>query len=186
MLPVVFEVSTLPVLLAGAGPLAVKRLALLDDAGAGDVRVFGLADDDVLRAAAGARFRPHLPDTHDIAGVRLMFVAGLPPFQAHVLGDLARAHRVALNVEDDLPYCDFHMPAMVRRGDLLLTVSTGGGSPALASGIRAWLSAQFGLEWGEHLSEAQALRTRLRAAAARPGEIIAAVRAMITERGWLS
>jgi len=185
MLPVVFEVSTLPVILAGSGALAVKRLALLDDAGAGDVRVFGIEDDDELRVAAGARFRPHLPDTHDIAAVRLMFVAGLPPFQAHALGDLARAHRVALNVEDDLSYCDFHMPAMVRRGDLLLTVSTGGGSPALASSIRAKLSGQFGPDWQENLAEAQALRTRLRAAGAPPAEVIAAVSALIRERGWL-
>jgi len=74
---------------------------------------------------------------------------------------------------------------MVRRGELLLTVSTGGGSPALASGVRTWLSEQFGAEWGERMAEAQALRTRLRQAGAPPGEVIAAVRALIVERGWL-
>ena len=55
--------------------------------------------------------------------------------------------------------------AEVRRGDLLLTVSTGGASPGLAARIRARLAAEFGPEWAERV----ALLRRHRAAWRRKG-----------------
>ena len=57
-----------------------------------------------------------------------------------------------VNVEDVKPWCDFHNPALVRRGDLLLTVSTNGRSPGLAARIRRQLAATFGAEWADRLS----------------------------------
>ena len=53
-----------------------------------------------------------------------------------------------VNVEDRPALCDFHSVAEVRRGDLLLTVSTGGASPGLAARIRARLAAEFGPRMG--------------------------------------
>lgn len=44
---------------------------------------------------------------------------------------------------------NFVSPAQITRGDLLLTVSTGGGSPTLAAVLRERLEAEFGPEWAE-------------------------------------
>jgi precorrin-2 dehydrogenase/sirohydrochlorin ferrochelatase len=63
----------------------------------------------------------------------------------------ARERRVLVNMVDDIPNCDFAIPAIVRRGDLLLTVSTGGRSPALARRLREDLEDRFGPEWAEAL-----------------------------------
>jgi precorrin-2 dehydrogenase/sirohydrochlorin ferrochelatase len=52
---------------------------------------------------------------------------------------------------DDVEHCDFAAPAVVRRGDLLIAVSTGGRSPALARRLREELEARFGDEWAAAL-----------------------------------
>jgi precorrin-2 dehydrogenase/sirohydrochlorin ferrochelatase len=65
-----------------------------------------------------------------------------------ILADIADAPRTG----------SFTMPAVVRRGDLLIAVSTGGASPALARRIREQLEREFGPEYGT----ATALLGRLR------------------------
>lgn len=59
----------------------------------------------------------------------------------------SRERRVLTNIIDDIPHCDWAAPALVRRGDLVLAISTGGRSPALARKLREDLSLQFGPEW---------------------------------------
>jgi precorrin-2 dehydrogenase/sirohydrochlorin ferrochelatase len=71
---------------------------------------------------------------------------------------------VLLNVEDDNARSDFHSPAVVRRGDLTVAISTGGKHPGLAAAIRRQIDACFDPEWGARLDRAAALRSRWRAA----------------------
>src|SRR5262249_60100697 len=84
--------------------------------------------------------------------------AGLRDEEAADLAALARRERVLVNVEDRPLLCDFHSVAAVHRGDLLLTVSTGGASPGLAARIRARLAAEFGPEWAERVALLRAQR----------------------------
>jgi precorrin-2 dehydrogenase len=60
-----------------------------------------------------------------------------------------RWRKVLVNVMDDIPHCDFAAPALVRRGDLAIAISTGGRSPALARRLREELSRQFDPRWEE-------------------------------------
>ncbi len=63
-----------------------------------------------------------------------------------------------VNAADDPSACSFTLPAVVRQGPVMVTVSTAGHSPALASWIRGQLAAQLGPEVGllaEWLSEAR-------------------------------
>jgi precorrin-2 dehydrogenase/sirohydrochlorin ferrochelatase len=59
----------------------------------------------------------------------------------------ARALGIMINVADGPGQCDFILPAVVRQGDLVISVSTGGRSPALAKKLRAELEASFGKEY---------------------------------------
>ncbi|MDR3566261.1 MAG: bifunctional precorrin-2 dehydrogenase/sirohydrochlorin ferrochelatase [Negativicutes bacterium] len=78
----------------------------------------------------------------------------------------ARGQGALLNVVDAPELCDFTVPAQVARGELLLTVSTGGKSPALARRLREELELHYGPEYGLYLE----LLARLRdAAKERPG-----------------
>ena len=57
----------------------------------------------------------------------------------------ADAHkaRILINVVDKLPLCDFALPAKIRRGDLLVTFSTNGKSPALSRYLRCRMEKEF-------------------------------------------
>lgn len=59
----------------------------------------------------------------------------------------AEARRVLCNAVDDIEHCHFAVPSIVRRGELLVAISTGGRSPALAKRLRRRLGEQFGWQW---------------------------------------
>jgi precorrin-2 dehydrogenase / sirohydrochlorin ferrochelatase len=72
----------------------------------------------------------------------------------------AQRRGVLCNVVDVPEYCDFFYPAVVRRGDLQIAISTAGQSPSLAQKIRQQLERQFGegyAEWVEQLGETRRL-----------------------------
>jgi precorrin-2 dehydrogenase / sirohydrochlorin ferrochelatase len=183
MLPLTLDLSDWPVLLAGDGRAALARLAMLDAAGARNLTVFAEAPSEAMREHAGARLVPRMPTDEEVAAARLLFVAGVPDAEAGRLAEVARAHRVLVNVEDVPPLCDAYALAMVRRGNLVIGVSTEGRSPAVARVLRQWLEARFGPEWEARLEQAAAMRDRMRAEGAAPPDITAATARML--EGWL-
>jgi precorrin-2 dehydrogenase/sirohydrochlorin ferrochelatase len=60
----------------------------------------------------------------------------------------ARALAIPVNIVDDPLRCDFILPSVVERGDLMIAVSTGGKSPALAKRLRKELEEAYGPEYG--------------------------------------
>ena len=115
-----------------------------------------------------------LPSDAEVAEARLLFMAGLDNATTERLAALARSHRVLVNAEDVPPLCDAYALAMVRRGNLVIGVSTEGRSPAVARVLRQWLQSRFGAEWEARLEEAASLRERLRARGAGAATITAA------------
>jgi siroheme synthase-like protein len=72
----------------------------------------------------------------------------------------AQRRGVLCNVVDDPAYCDFYYPAVVRRGDLQIAISTNGKSPALSQKLRQQLERQFGpgyAQWVAQLGETRKL-----------------------------
>lgn len=183
MYPVVFTPGGLRIVLAGAGEAALRRLAGLDAAGA-TVQVFSPVGSGALAAAAGSRLTVGLPGTREISGARLVFVAGLDDGASTKIAALARAANVPVNVEDRPALCDFHVPAVVRRGDLLLTVSTGGVAPGLAARLRARLEGDFGPEWGIRLEALAIERARWKAEGADMAELARRTREWLDRQGW--
>lgn len=184
MIPLALDPSCLPSILAGHGSLAIRRLAFLRDNGA-DPLVFGHPDDGELAALAGKRWHGRPVELSDLQSARLLFVAGLDDETSRALADLARTNRVLVNVEDVVPLCDFHVPSLLRRGDLLMTVSTGGRSPALARMIRRKLESQFSPVWNTRLTEIAQLRDRLRKNGASAPDVSAETEAYVSGKGWL-
>ncbi|MDB5364920.1 MAG: siroheme synthase [Rhodospirillales bacterium] len=182
MLPLAIDVAALPVALVGHGPAAVKRLALLREAGAGALELYA-PDSDPDLLAAGAE--PRLPSEHELAGLSLLFVAGLDAERAAPLARLARDYAVLVNVEDVNALCDLHVPSVVRRGDLVVAISTGGKSPTLAQKLRGWIDGALDQSWGVHLRELSDLRERLRGAGFAPDAVRAACTKLIDEKSWL-
>jgi siroheme synthase-like protein len=68
-----------------------------------------------------------------------------------------------VNAVDDPAHSDFIAPAVLRRGDLTIAISTGGASPALAAALRQQFEAQFGDEYTALVELLGALRARAKA-----------------------
>jgi len=79
----------------------------------------------------------------DLQGALLVFAATNNPDIQELICREAAKHSVLVNSADNSGHSDFHVPAHFRRGKMLLTVSTGGSSPALARKIRQRLEAIF-------------------------------------------
>ena len=186
MIPIVVDPKVTPLALVGRGELACRRLEALLAGGAEEIAVFSDEPSAELAALAGARLRRRLPSAEELARVRVVWIADLALGRAAPLAALARALGVLVNVEDVKAWCDFHSPAIVRRGDLLLTVSTGGRSPGLAARIRRQLAQSFGPEWAPRVRQLGARRELWRRRGRSLAELGRLTDALIDRRGWLA
>jgi precorrin-2 dehydrogenase / sirohydrochlorin ferrochelatase len=73
----------------------------------------------------------------------------------------AQHRKVLCNVVDDPEHCHFYYPAVVRRGDLQIAISTAGRSPALAQRLRRELETQFRPEYADWVSQLGSIRENL-------------------------
>jgi len=185
MLPIVLDAARLRIALFGEGARASRRLALLREGGARDVAVFARAPDAGLVAAAGAALHVADPAGVDLAAFDLVYAADLAPADAAALAARARAAGRLVNVEDVKDLCDFHTPAVVRRGALTLTVSTGGLAPGLAGVLAAYLGRMFGTVWSIRLGLLESKRRTWRRRGLTHGEIRDALGCEIERSGWL-
>ena len=76
----------------------------------------------------------------DLNGAFVVVASSADAGEREAIAREARCRRALVNVMDDIPNCDWSAPAIVRRGELVLSIATGGASPALAKQLRAALS----------------------------------------------
>jgi precorrin-2 dehydrogenase/sirohydrochlorin ferrochelatase len=186
MLPIVVDVARARVILVGQGPHLLRRLRYLDGGAAEEVAVFSVAPDDELRAMAGQRLQERLPGERDMRRAKLVFVAGLSRERAAVMAATARLVGALVNVEDVMELCDFHTPALVRRGDLVVTVSTGGKSPGLARMFREHLEDRIAPEWAGRLEVLAQERAKWYSDGLEGHEVSKRTHEMIERNGWLA
>ena len=99
----------------------------------------------------------------DLHGMFLVIAAtGSPALHEEIYAE-AKSHGVLCNAVDEPERCDFYFPAVVRRGELQIAVSTGGLSPALAQRLRKELEQQFGPEWEAWVAQLGRTREELQA-----------------------
>lgn len=139
--PVVLDLDGVPVLVVGGGVIASRKAAQLAEAGARLTVVAPEVRDDLASIAAEIRRRPY--DPSDIAGHRLVMTAtDVPSVNAAVASD-ATAAGVWVNSADDPANCSFILPAVTRRGSVVVAVGTGGASPALAQHLRSRIAEEI-------------------------------------------
>jgi siroheme synthase-like protein len=145
--PVMLELAGRRCVVIGAQAIREGKVDGLLAAGADDVLVVEPSVDDRFEGVAGVRVlrRAWRPD--DLDGAFLAVASSDDAATRAATAREARARGVLVNVVDDIPQCDWAAPAVVRRGDLVLAIGTGGVSPAVASLIRERLQEEFGAEW---------------------------------------
>ena len=107
------------------------------------------------------RWEAHPFRPADLAGAELAVAATDDEAANRTAAREARRRRIWINVVDKPELCSFILPSVVRRGKLVLAVSTGGASPALAKWIRRDLEARYGPEFRKLLSRAAAARKKV-------------------------
>jgi precorrin-2 dehydrogenase / sirohydrochlorin ferrochelatase len=159
--PVALDVEGKLAVVIGRDAVAVGKVDALLAAGA-TVRV--IADGpgrqlDRLESTAKVTVarRDHRPE--DLDGAVLVVASSADPAVREAIFREGSARGALVNVMDDVEHCHFAAPALVRRGDLTIAISTGGGSPALARRLREELEQQFGEEWAEVLDILREVRS---------------------------
>ena len=143
--PVNLIVADRPVLVVGAGRVAAQKVRGLVAAGAVVTVVAPDVDDAVRSQAVTVAQRPYRRG--EVADYRLGVAAtGDPEVNQQVFDD-GEAAGVWVNSADDPERCSVTLPARLDRGRLLVTVSTGGYSPAVASWVRDQIAVDLGPEY---------------------------------------
>ena len=139
------------VLVIGGGSVAARKAASLAEAGAKPIVISPDLHPELQELLQNGLIsherRNYQPG--DLTGAFLVVSATDDPAVNQQVWQEAQAERCLINVVDDPPRCNFILPAVVRRGEVTLSVSTGGGSPALARRLRERLEIEFGPEYGE-------------------------------------
>src|SRR5438132_12608960 len=152
-----------PCLVVGAGTVAEGKIGSLLLAGA-TVRVVAPQANVAVQewARTGVmRWESREFCLLDLDGVFLVIAA---TSSNEVNGSVfreAQRRNVLCNAVDDPEHCDFYYPAVVRRGQLQIAISTGGQSPALAQRLRRELEMEFGEEYSEWVEELGKVREKL-------------------------
>jgi precorrin-2 dehydrogenase/sirohydrochlorin ferrochelatase len=185
MLPLSLDLTQLRLALIGNGATAARRLAWLDEAGATTVSVFAAAPSPELSLTAGARLTPHWPSDTELDGIQLAFIVDPPEPQRTALAAATRAAGAIVHVEDVPALSDVHAPAVLRRGDLTIAISTNGAAPGLAAELKQFLGQIFGPEWRDRVNEMRALRQRWRKAGVSHELVRHLTASQLARHGWL-
>ena len=162
--PVNLNLSGRSTLVVGAGAVAARKVQGLLAAGARITVVAPEAVPELVEAADRAPVRWHQRTYRrgEVASYRLAVAAtGDPAVNGQVYWD-AEAAGIWLNAADDPARCSFTLPAVVRRDDLQIAVSTNGRSPAVAAWLRRSLEDSIGPEHAALLTLAAEVREDLR------------------------
>ncbi len=152
------------VVVVGGGRIAARKIEPLLEAGAVveviapvvGAEVQGWADAGRLSLTERA-FR-----ATDLDGAWLALTATDVSEVNAAVHEAGEAARVWVNSADDPANCAFTLMSLFRRGDLVITVGTGGRSPALATHVRRFLEEEIGPEYETLLDILSEAREELR------------------------
>lgn len=163
--PVNLLVAGRSCVVVGGGPVAARKAEALLDAGAVVHVVAPDLVDDLSRLATAGRlvWHPREFRASDLDGAWLATAATDDPTVNHAVFEAGEARRVWVNAADDPQRSSCTLPATLRRGDLVVTIGTGGRSPALAVHLRDRLRDELGPEYAVLLDVLAEARDELRA-----------------------
>lgn len=162
LFPIFLKLEGKRCLVVGAGKVGEPKIGGLIDTGA-CIRVIALQASETVQSWAQAgkiSLELRAYDAGDLDGTFLAVVATASRALNSSIYREAQRRGVLCNVVDVPEYCDFYYPAVVRRGDLQIAISTNGQSPSLSQKLRQQLERQFGegyARWVAELGETRKL-----------------------------
>jgi precorrin-2 dehydrogenase / sirohydrochlorin ferrochelatase len=162
LFPMFLKLASRQILMIGAGKVGEGKIAGILDTGA-RIRVVAREASAAVHDWARAGqieldLRSFSP--HDLDGAFIAVVATGSRDLNELIYREAQLRGILCNVVDVPELCDFFYPAVVRRGDLQIAISTSGQSPSLAQKLRQQLEQEFGpgyASWVAQLGETRRL-----------------------------
>lgn len=147
--PVNLNIKGATCVIIGGGEVARRKVGELISCKARVVVISPEVAPSILNMVKSGRIQWHARcyQRGDLDDAFLVFAATDNREVQQKIAEEATESKVLFNSVDDPDACSFQVPARVRRGDFLLTVSTGGRSPALAAKLRRQLAAEYGKEY---------------------------------------
>ncbi|MBI5875237.1 MAG: bifunctional precorrin-2 dehydrogenase/sirohydrochlorin ferrochelatase [Deltaproteobacteria bacterium] len=161
--PIFLDIKRKPCVVIGGGTVAERKVVSLLDAGA---RVLVISPEltPALKKLASKKKIGYCPKSYeqgDLKGFFLAYSATNNTKVNRAVFSEAKGQAVLLNVVDVPALCNFIVPSVVDRGDLLIAISTSGKSPAMAKKIRQQLEKEFGKEYAVFLEIMGKIRDKL-------------------------
>ena len=146
--PIFLDLRGKHCLIVGAGDVGRRKLAALLPCQPDEILVLDTTEpaaelSELLKAPA-VRFEQRGFRTDDVKGRTLAFACTGNRSVNEAVEKACKPQNVLCNIVDDPTAGDFIVPAHFENGDILVALSTGGHSPALARRIRKELQQQFG------------------------------------------
>lgn len=168
LFPVFLKLAGKTAVVVGAGSMARAKIEQLLAAGA-RVRVITKSDLTTREHEGRVSWERKDFEDDDVIGAAIVIAATGRREVDRAVYRACEERGVLCNAVDDPEFCDFYTPAVVRRGDLQIAISTNGQSPALAQQIRQQLEGRFGEEW-THRVDVLGSKRRRTLAKMKPGE----------------
>lgn len=160
MYPINLILDDRPCIVLGGGHVALRKVEGLIEAGA-KVTVVSPKIVDELKAMVKKQKIVWFNRAYQQGDLKNFTIAicavGNEEINKQVQAE-AKERNILLNVVDRLEFCDFALPAKIRRGDLLVTFSTNGKSPALSRYLRCKMEREFDETYAKWLDKLVQLR----------------------------
>jgi precorrin-2 dehydrogenase/sirohydrochlorin ferrochelatase len=168
--PVHLDIKNRNCLVVGGGAVGTRKVNALLECGA---RVTVVSPDPtgqlkIMAAEGSITLNARTYRTDDIKNMFLVIGATDDETLNYRISKDAEQTNTLCNIADRPEACNFILPSIVCRGDLVITISTSGKSPALAKKLRQKLEAQFGEEYADFLHLMGAIRKKLLSQAHKP------------------
>ena len=161
--PVNLDIRNRNCLVVGGGSVGTSKVLTLLNCGASVTVISHRATDKLneLAKAGSIILRNRSYRTADLKDVFLVIGATDDETLNQKISRDAVSRNILCNIADRPSACNFILPSIVHRGDLVITISTSGKSPALAKKLRKTLERQFGDEYDDLLKLMGAIREKL-------------------------
>jgi len=161
--PAYFNLENKRILLVGGGYIALEKLEKLVDFTT-EIEVISKevsSDFADFASAHNIKVEHRFYERGDILKYDVVVVATDTVRLHKEIFEESRSTRILVNSVDDTAYCDFIFPSYIKKGNLTVSISTSGASPALAKRLRAYIEKLIPSSIETFLSEMKALRTSI-------------------------
>jgi precorrin-2 dehydrogenase/sirohydrochlorin ferrochelatase len=178
--PAFLNLKSRSTVVVGGGKVAERKVSALLKAGA-DVMVVAPSLTPGLQKELSRKRIRHLPRGYKRGDLRGAFLTIAATDSPETNRRVSRDAPALVNVVDVPAECNFIAPAVVRRGPLLLAISTSGTSPAFARTLRKELEKSYGPDLSEYLKFVKKVRARAMTAIPEKGKREAFLKGLASE-----